>query len=151
MLLLVPLPHYALRRAINYFTKDAAGPAPFFLAQWGQLFLLGFLVSFGLRVYDYARFALILAPAGGSLRAFARGVAFTWRYGRASFLLWLALFVPPLLLPAGFALVTAQFPPESLPGVGLQFALGQLVILVRIAGGIAALGAQLRFLRAFFT
>ncbi len=149
-ILIVSLPHYVFLWVVRRLAEKASGPAPVFWVTWVYFILLFFMMSFGLRVYDYARIALILAPNRGTLRAFARGGVFTIRHGTSSFLLWLALIVTPLLFLAAFTLLTVRFEPMSMTALWLRFALGQLVILIRIAGGVAALSAKMRFMQALY-
>jgi hypothetical protein len=147
LIVIVFLPHVAFLWGMRHLAERVSGPAPLFWATWFYFILLFFFMSFGLRVYDYARIALIFAPNRGTLQAFARGVVFPFRYGISSFLLWLALIVMPLLFLAAFVHLTVRFEPQSMSGLWLQFAFSQLIILIRIAGGVAALGAQMRFMQ----
>jgi hypothetical protein len=146
LIMIVLLPHVAFLWGMRHLAERVSGPAPLFWIRWIYLILLFLRMSFGLRVYDYARIALILASNRETLQAFVRGVIFTFRYGISSFLLWLLLIVTPLFLLVVFVHLTVRFEPESMSVLWLHFALGQLVILIRIAGGVAALGAQMRFM-----
>lgn len=147
LIVIVFLPHVAFLWGMRHLAERVSGPTPLFWIRWVYLILLFLLMSFGLRVYDYARIALIFAPYRRTLRAFARGVVFPFRYGMSSFLLWLALIVTPLLFLAAFVHLTVRFEPQSMGGLWLQFAFSQLIILIRIAGGVATLGAQMRFMQ----
>lgn len=146
--LLIPLPNYALYRILRWIAKHTLGPMPLFWAVWVYGLMMFLLVSIGARVYDYARIALFLEPHRGTLRSFARAVVFTLRFGMSSLLLWTALIVTPLLVLAAFTHLTVRFEPETMLSLGVYFILGQVVILIRIAGGVAALGAQMRFMQA---
>lgn len=148
-LLLLVLPNYALQQIVRWFTQDAAGPARFFWAKWlhwGILLILGSVVA---RVYDYARIALIFAPHRGTARAFLHGIAFTLCSGMASFLLWFILIGTPLFVLSLFVHLTVRFEPESMVGFWFQLGLSQVIMLIRIAGSVATLGAQMRFMRTF--
>ena len=85
--LLIPLPNYALYQIMRWVTKHASGPMPLFWATWVYGLIMFLLLSFGARVYDYARIALFLKPHQGTLRSFVRAVVFTLRFGISSLLL----------------------------------------------------------------
>lgn len=138
---------YVISRGINYLWDVASGPPLIFGANLGYGVLLFLLVSVGVRVYDYARIALILDPQQRSFRAFWLAIRFTWRYQAVSFLLWLVFLILSLGIFAGFARLTAHFPADSMKAVGWQFLFGQIVVGLRIICRIAALGAQMRFLQ----
>ncbi len=139
--------HYALARLFEASTEDAATPQPLFYLTWllwGILFLLGSWVA---RVYDYARIGVCLQPGGGATRAVGRAISFTLRRGTTTLVLWLLLILPAPALTAWLATAPMPGGVETSTGMWASVALGQALLLLRIAGSFAALGAQMQFMQ----
>jgi hypothetical protein len=138
--------HYGLARLVEALTTDAASPQPLFYLTWLHWAILFFLASWVARVYDYARVAVFLRPAGSARRAFLRAMAFTLRRGTKTLLLWLLLVLPALALTAVLASAPIAGGVETSAGMWASVALGQALLLLRIAASFATLGGQMQFM-----
>ena len=114
-------------------------------AHWGLLVLLASWVA---RVYDYARVALVLDPGRGAVAAVVVAVGLVLRHGTRTFLLWALLGAVPLALVYGCVAARTEIGMESMRAMWLALAVGQVGVGVRLAGGIALLGGQMRFGRS---
>jgi hypothetical protein len=140
------LPHLALSRLVDALTEDAASPRPLFYLTWLHWAILFLLGSWLARVYDYARIAVLLPSVANARIALGRGMAFALRRGTETFVLWILLVLPPLALTAFFATAPIANGVTTTLGIWLSAALGQALLLLRIAGSFAALGGQMRFM-----
>ena len=141
---LVALPHIGLTRLVEHLSADAVGPGTSFAAtwvHWGVVFLLFSVVA---RMYDYARIALVTNPDRGAIAAVGAGVVFTLRHGIGTLILWGLLVAVPIGLMFAHLQVSALIGATDMAAVWLGLAIGQLFVLLRIAGGIAVLGGQMR-------
>ncbi len=114
---------------------------------WLNLVIVPTLLVGGLAVldlmHDYARIALVVAeqPVG---KAAATGIAWPFRHGQASWL-YLAWFVPALLLLLLPALLDANAVAATAGAVWGLFLLQQFVLLLRAAVTVGWIGSETAF------
>ena len=138
--------HYGLARLVEALTEDAAAPQPLFYLTWLHWAILFLLVSWVARVYDYARIAVCLQPGDGATRAVGCAISFTLRRGTKTLVLWLLLILPAPALTAVLAAAPIAGGVETTAGMWASVAVGQALLMLRIAGSFAALGGQMQFL-----
>jgi len=137
---------YGLARLVGALTEDASAPQPLFYLTWLHWAILFFLATWVTRVYDYARIAVCLDPGARARSAFLRALAFTWRRGAKTLVLWLLLVAPAPALTALLATAPLAGGVDTTGAMWASVALGQALLLLRILGGFAALGGQMQFM-----
>ena len=113
----------------------------------GATFL--FLGSFAWRVYDMARILVCSETSQRNVFSqFSRALSFTWRFHYATFFLWALFALTHIGLFALYFWLKPYLPLQSSLGMWAELGAGQLLLLGRIAVGIASLAGLLTFYNA---
>lgn len=146
---IVVLPHIGLARLHDWFTQDVTSSLPSFYFTWVWFAIILLLFLSVARVNDYARTFLFLYRTNNPIWVFAQALAFVTRKPVTTLILWIALIIPSFAFGAGFIYlvgeVEAYFGPTSVAALAITFGAAQVLIVLRVAAGIARLAGQLRF------
>lgn len=125
--------------------------------RWSGLALLLLLgLTWILRIHDYARILVCrppdddgLAPHSPwkTLRDFFRATGFTYRFYGKTLALWLLFFLSQIAIFPVYGLLKPYLAFNGPLGIYTGLGVGQILILFRIAAGIALLAGQAKFLK----
>lgn len=142
------LPYFLFSKLYEPFTNNATTSTLSFYYTWVWWLFVLLFASWGLRIYDYARMALFVEPNRNLFSCFYRAARFVTHRFISTFALWLALILTPLIFVYGYFEATGYFGVDTLWGAILAFALGQVLVMLRIAAAIARLAGQMRYYQA---